>query len=103
MKPGKPRPYSDVEPEMANRLTDLRNFEAWCKLVGGRGLAECHVVTNPPPEGDNPDIVERINEASRATALPMGKVERMIEERFEVRLDFSTMIGDFWESQITGL
>ena len=83
LEPGKARPYSDVEAEMANRLTNLWNFQAWCKLVEGRGLAEYYIETNPPPEGENPEIAKRIKEASRAMATPRERVERMIEERFE--------------------
>jgi len=80
--PGKPRTYSDVEAEMANRLTNLRNYDAWCKLVEGRELAEYYIETEPPPEERNTAVARSIREASRALGTARSEVEEMIKERF---------------------
>jgi hypothetical protein len=43
----RPRPYQDVENQIANELTQLENFTCWVKLLTGE-----HVIrTTPPPTG----------------------------------------------------
>lgn len=81
------RPYSDIEAEMANRLSILPNFEAWCRLIhrpdGKRPeLIERHIVTENLTEGKgNPDIPNRIRANSRKLAHSKAKVEENIRNR----------------------
>jgi hypothetical protein len=95
------RPYSDVEAEMANRLSILPNFEAKCRLIhipkdGGRPkLVESHIVTELLGHGkENESIAARIRENSRNFAFPRELVEEDIARRslgsIEVESDFST-------------
>lgn len=83
------RPYSDVEAEMANRLSILPNYEAWCRLIhipekkGERPkLVEHHIVTEVLGERNfRPDIAERIREQSRNMAQTREQVEEDIRRR----------------------
>lgn len=83
------RAYKDVEAEMANRLSILPNFEAWCRLIqvpekpGGRPkLVEHHLVTENLTEGkSDPTIATRIRENSRKLAKPRKMVEEDIMRR----------------------
>jgi hypothetical protein len=83
------RPYSDVEAEMANQLSILPNYEAWCRLIqvplkqGQRPkLVEHHIVTEVLGEKYyRPDIASRIRERSRQMALTREQVEQDIRRR----------------------
>jgi hypothetical protein len=83
------RAYKDVEAEMANCLSILPNFEAWCRLIqvpetpGGRPkLAEHHIVTENLTEGKNdPEIAKQIKKNSRQLAKPKKMVEENIIRR----------------------
>ena len=77
----KPRLYSDVQAEMANRLTNLPNFQARCSLVEEDGLAEYQIQTEPPKGDPDPDVAAYIRERSRKMALPRNQIEEAIRER----------------------
>jgi hypothetical protein len=79
--PGKARLYSDVQAEMANRLTNLQNFQAWCTLVEGKRLAEYTIETEVPKADPDPDVAAHIRERSRKMALPRNQVQQVIQER----------------------
>lgn len=83
------RAYSDVEAEMANQLSILPNFQAWCRLIDV-----------PDAKGELPRLVERkivteelgaiewdpsnagyIRKRSSGMALPKAEVERQRMER----------------------
>jgi hypothetical protein len=81
------RPYSDVEAEMANRLSILPNFEAMCRLIhvpqdGGRPrLAEHHIVAEAPAGSHDANVAASIRSRSRALAQPIQQVEADILRR----------------------
>ncbi len=85
------RPYSDVEAEMANQLSILPNFQAWCRLInipGTKGdlpkLVERKIVTEELGVNEwNREIAERIRNQSRLMALSKDEVERQIAERLK--------------------
>lgn len=85
------RPYNDTEAEMANRLSILPNFQAWCRLIHdprSRGekknprLVEFQIETEELGKKDaNPDIAARIRERSRNLAPTREEVEADIIRR----------------------
>jgi hypothetical protein len=83
------RPYSDVEAEMANRLSVLPNYEAWCRLIdipndrrSRPKLSEHHILTEELGANDyDPQIAARIKEKSRKLAPTRAEVERDITRR----------------------
>jgi hypothetical protein len=81
------RPYSDVEAEMANRLSILPNFEAWGRLInkpsqGRQQLIERYIITERLGRGkENQAVADRIRERSRRMARPREEVEADIEKR----------------------
>lgn len=79
--PGKARLYSDVQGEMANRLTNLAPFTAYCKLIG-EGQLEEHVIRTPPLTA-KPDLTmaEAIRRRSRRLARPRRDVEEEIQAK----------------------
>ena len=77
----KARLYSDVQAEMANRLTNLQDFQAWCTLVEGTRLAEYAMETKPPNGDPDPDIAAHIRERSRQMGLPRNQVEQTMQQR----------------------
>jgi hypothetical protein len=81
---GQPRPYNDVEAETANKLTNLPNFQAMCKLIQGGELGEYSIATLPPAkarEGDE-DMTEWIRQGSRDVyGRPKSEVENSIIKR----------------------
>lgn len=85
------RPYSDVEAELANQLSILPNFHAWCRLIhdpetkdGIPSLIERKIVTEQLGKGeDNSEIARYIRERSRNMALPRDVVEQKIMERLK--------------------
>lgn len=81
--PGKPRPYSDVAGEMANRLTNLANFECWCKLIKDGRLKEHHLKTEPLSQTANEDIAVYIRHSSRKLSRGRKEVEQEIQAKIE--------------------
>ena len=91
------RPYSDVEAEMANRLSIQPNFEAWCRLISNpdkegerRKLKEWHIATEKTEKLKDKDgnpvksdlkIAEQIRENSRMLGTPREEVEKEILSR----------------------
>lgn len=94
------RPYSDVESEMANRLSILPNFEAYCRLIHVPGksgerprLVERHILTENLTEGkSDARIAVQIRENSRKLARSRDEVEKDIVKRSFGRIESG---GDF--------
>lgn len=92
------RPYSDVEAEMANKLSILPNYQAWCRLIQipedktqPQSLEECKIKTERLGVGEeDKGISEYIRNRSRNMAPRREDVEREILER----LKFLKMIPD---------
>jgi len=79
--PGKARLYSDVQAEMANRLSNLPPFTAYCKLSGAGQLEE-HVMRTPPMAGRaDPGMAEAIRGRSRQLGRPRKDMEAEIEAK----------------------
>ena len=78
---GKARLSSNVQAEMANRLTNLPNFQAWSTLVEGNRLAEYELETEPPKGDPDPGVAAHIRKRSRAMARARSEIEKMIRER----------------------
>jgi hypothetical protein len=81
MAKGKPRTYSDVAQEMANRLSNLPNHECWCKLIKNGRLVEHQIATEPITKPENPKTAEEIIENSRKLAGNREKVESEIRAK----------------------
>jgi len=79
--PGKARLYSDVQAEMANRLTNLPDFRAWCTLIEGSRLASYEIETEAPKGDPDPKVAAYIRERSRKLAVPRREVEEAIREK----------------------
>jgi hypothetical protein len=82
------RPYSDVEAEMANQLSILPNYEAYCRLIHSPGggkrpcLLERHIMTEIIAEHQSDaNIAAQIRQNSRELASPRDLVEREIMRR----------------------
>lgn len=78
---GRARMYSDVQAEMANRLTNLSPFTAYCKLIDEGGLVEHTIKTLPLSREGDGRIAEAIRQRSRRLASERREVEQRIEER----------------------
>lgn len=80
---GPRRPYSDVQGERANNLTNLPKYQALCKLVRGEELVEHHIKTLPsqrvPDEGES--VALRIKERCRQYGRPRVQVEEALRQR----------------------
>ena len=81
MARGKPRTYSDVAQEMANRLSNLPNYECWCKLIKGGCLVEHYIATEPITKTKNPEMARGIIELSRKLARSREEVENDIQTK----------------------
>jgi len=81
MSKGKPRLYSDVSQEMANRLSNLPNYECWCKLVKGGKLEEYQIKTLPLPDSKNAVQAKEIKEISRKLGRKRGEVEKEVKKK----------------------
>ena len=79
--PGKVRLYSDVEAEMANRLTNLPPFTTYCKLIIDGHLRERLVATRPLLREVDARMAAAIRQRSRGMASTRKEVEAAIEER----------------------
>jgi hypothetical protein len=84
------RPYNDVEAEMANKLSVLRDYEAMCRLIHRPGdgkrptLEEHHILTNKFPEEEyDPEVANAVREKARGMAKPREEVEKDIKRRME--------------------
>jgi len=81
MGKGKPRLYSDVAQEMANRLSNLPNYECWCKLVKDGCLVEHYIATEPITRNKNMGMLKEILENSRNLARSREEVENDIRTK----------------------
>jgi len=81
MGKGKPRLYSDVSQEMANRLSNLPNYECWCKLVKDGKLVEHHIKTIPLPDSKNDVQAKEIKEASKKLGRKREEVEKEVKKK----------------------
>lgn len=85
------RPYSDVESEMANQLSILPNYQAWCRLINKptsegdlQKLIERKIATERLGKGkENKDMARYIRERSRLLAPTREDVEAQINERLK--------------------
>jgi len=83
------RPYSDTEAEMANKLSSLPDWFAWCRLIRKPddskerpSLEEIRVLTEHMTEGKgDPEIAAYIRERSRNMARTREEVEEEILSR----------------------
>ncbi len=78
---GKARMYSDVEAEMANRLTNMIPFAAYCKMVGKGQLEEYVIRTTPLAGKADAGMAEAIRQRSRRLGRPRKEVEAAIEAK----------------------
>ena len=78
---GKARMYSDVEAEMANRLTNTIPFAAYCKMMGKGQLEEYVIRTVPLASKPDPRMAEAIRGRSRRLGRPRKDVEADIEAK----------------------
>jgi len=90
MAKGKPRMYSDVAQEMANRLSNLPNYECWCKLIKDGRLVEHYIATEPINKIKNPGMAKEIIELSRNLAKDRGEVEKAIREKMSLAEIYAT-------------
>ena len=81
MAKGKPRMYSDVANEMANRLSNLPNYECWCKLIKDGRLVEHYIATEPITINKNPEMAQEIIKLSRNLARSRKEVENDIKTK----------------------
>ena len=81
MGKSKARLYSDVSQEMANRLSNLPNYECWCKLIKDGKLVEHHIKTFPLPDKTNKDQAKEIKEASKKLGKKRKEVEKIIKKK----------------------
>jgi len=79
---GKKRLYSDVVQEMANRLSNLPNYECWCKLLKNGELKEYHIKTLPLPNVMNFNQAKEIKSASKKLGQNRADVEKAIKKKF---------------------
>ena len=76
--PGRPRSYSDVEGETANRLANAANFHAHCRLIQSDGLIQRYVRIHSWLPTQYPDAYEEIRNQSRQLATPRNELEASI-------------------------
>ena len=81
MGKGKKRLYSDVSQEMANRLSNLPNYECWCKLIKNGRLEEHQIITEPVTRTKNLKTAQDIRELSRKLARNREEVESEIKTK----------------------
>lgn len=82
MGKGKARLYSDVSQEMANRLSNLSNYECWCKLVKNGKLEEYYIKTLPLPTKTNLSLANEIKINSKRLGRNRIDVEKAIRKKF---------------------
>lgn len=83
------RPYNDVEAEMANKLSILPNYEAWCRLIKAPKdkskrpkLAEYHIQTEELGMNQySQTLADYVRERSRSLAKTREDVEKEIIQR----------------------
>jgi len=81
MGKGKKRLYSDVSMEMANRLSNLPNYQCWCKLIRSGRLEEYNVITEPITREKSQKMALEIKENSRTLARKREEVESEIRTK----------------------
>jgi len=83
------RAYSDVQGEMANRITNLPNWQAIVRIIGDDGrLHEHHIQTLPPQGTPNPDVAEHIRQRSLTLGTPRAEVEAYIRATIGENVDW---------------
>lgn len=82
------RPYSDIESEMANKLSILPNYQAWCRLINVPStgeppkLIERKIVTEVLGAGEaSQEIAKYVRENSKRKAPTRQQVEEEINQR----------------------
>ncbi|MGH7484172.1 MAG: hypothetical protein ACREMY_01040, partial [bacterium] len=83
---GSSRSYGDVSNETANYMANTPNYQAYCKLIEGRELAEYHIETKPCQVSKSPQLVDEIKKQSRQLARPRTEVETFVSQRFAATL-----------------
>jgi hypothetical protein len=81
MGKGKARLYNDVSQEMANRLSNLPNYECWCKLLKDGNLVEHHIKTFPLPDKTNEEQAKEIKKTSKKLGKKRKEVEEIIKKK----------------------
>jgi len=79
---GNARLYSDVSQEMANKLSNLPNYQCWCKLVKDGQLEEFHIKTLPLPDRINSNQAKEIKNNSKKLGRKRADVEEAINKKF---------------------
>ena len=79
--PGKQRTYNDVANEMANRLTNLANFECWCKLIKNGKLEEHYLKTEPLSRPTDETISAYIKQSSIKLSKGREEAEKGIQHK----------------------
>jgi hypothetical protein len=82
MVKGSTRSYSDVSNETANYLTNVPNYQAYCKLIEGGELAEHFVETERCERPRDLSVADAIKTRSRKLARPRNEVETFVAKRF---------------------
>lgn len=82
------RHYTDVQAEMANRLSILPDYQAICRLRGNPGLSEHAIETHPPFGDEDETIVAYIRRQSLKRGRPVEEVEGEIRRVIGDRLEF---------------
>jgi hypothetical protein len=81
----KPRAYSDVQQETANKLTTLPNYQARTILVRGTGRTE-HTIETLLPDPVDPDRSENTTQRIRERSRQMcGRPRQEVEQRMTKR------------------
>jgi hypothetical protein len=81
----KPRPYSDVQQETANRLTTLPNYQASCILIRGSQRAECAIETLVPDQVDPEEARDTSQRIGKRSRKRYGRPRQEVEERLRQR------------------
>jgi hypothetical protein len=94
MVKGSSRSYGDVSNETANYLANSPNYQAYCKLIEGRELAEYHIESVPARAASNTHLMDGIKQRSRQLANPRTEVETFVSQRFASVLSTNGRKGD---------
>ena len=82
----KPRAYSDVEAEIANKLTDLHQYTARCKLAQDDGQLKEYTLRTIPPPPIAPGAEERARRIKERSGYLYGRERHAVEEEIQKRL-----------------
>jgi hypothetical protein len=83
---GSSRSYGDVSNETANYLANTPNYQAYCKLIEGRDLAEYYIETKRCQVPKNTQLADEIKKRSRELAPSRTEVETFVSQRFATAL-----------------